>query len=118
MSSSANRTPTVAHFRRIWFKATETFLYTTVANQRRTRPLLIGYERDHADDFPVSCPVVTLYPPRSPAAAWRQLRRRLLGPDAEPHFDTRRTWRRSADTASPWSRSPTTEPSMATTDAA
>ncbi len=93
MSSSANRTPTVAHFRRIWFKATETFLYTTVANQRRTRPLLIGYERDHADDFPVSCPVVTLYPPRSPAAAWRQLRRRLLGPDAEPHFDSRRTWR-------------------------
>ena len=93
MSTPANGTPTVAHFRRIWFKATETFLYTTVANQRRTRPLLIGYERGHAAEFPVSCPVVSLYPPGSRAAAWRQLRRRLLGPNGEPHFATGRTRR-------------------------
>ncbi len=93
MSTPANGTPTVAHFRRIWFKATETFLYTTVANQRRTRPLLIGYERAHAAEFPVSCPVVSLYPPGSRAAAWRRLRRRLLGANGEPHFASRRTRR-------------------------
>jgi colanic acid/amylovoran biosynthesis glycosyltransferase len=71
----------VAHFRRVWFKPTESFLHHLVAGARRTRPLLVGYERDHGDRFPVRCPSLALYPPGSRAARWLVARTRLLGGD-------------------------------------
>ena len=34
----------VAHFRRVWFLPTETFLHNTLRACRATRPVLVGYD--------------------------------------------------------------------------
>jgi colanic acid/amylovoran biosynthesis glycosyltransferase len=75
--------PGVAHFRRIWFRPTESFLHNLITGCRRTRPLLVGYERDPGDRYPVQCPWIALYPPGSLRARWLATRARWLGGD--PH---------------------------------
>jgi colanic acid/amylovoran biosynthesis glycosyltransferase len=87
---SSETRPPAAHFRRVWFKPTETFLYTTVRGFRRSRPLLVGQERALAEAFPVQCPVLALEPPESLVRRLRERRARRLGLDPEPRFDTRR----------------------------
>jgi colanic acid/amylovoran biosynthesis glycosyltransferase len=83
--------PAVAHFRHLWFQPTETFLHTTVRAFRRSAPLLIGYERIHADAFPVDCPVLPLYPRGSWRARWNSRCPEWLGGDVMSRFDTRAT---------------------------
>jgi colanic acid/amylovoran biosynthesis glycosyltransferase len=73
----------VAHFRRIWFKPTESFLHNLITGSRRTRPLLVGHERVAGDRFPVECPWIALHPPGSLRARWLEARTRWLGGD--PH---------------------------------
>jgi len=90
MPSPAEPRPTVAHVRRIWFKPTETFLHAVVTGCRRTRPLLLGHERAHADAFPVDAPVVALCPPGSLAARWNHWRARWVGGDPEAPLRGRR----------------------------
>lgn len=70
--------PVVAHFRRVWFKRTETFLHTAICSARRSRPLLIGHERTNAEEFPVDAPVVELCPPGSWAERRNHWRARHL----------------------------------------
>lgn len=82
------REPGVAHFRRVWFWPTESFLHNIVVGCRRTRPLLVGYEREAGDRYPVSCPWIALYPPGSPRARWLAARRRWLGGDAQARWST------------------------------
>jgi colanic acid/amylovoran biosynthesis glycosyltransferase len=82
--------PPVAHFRRVWFKETETFLHTTVRGLARSRPLLVGYESANREAFPVDCPVLSLYPPGSRAARWNARRAHWLGNDPNARFHTRR----------------------------
>lgn len=84
--------PVVAHFRRLWFAPSETFLHTTITACRATRPLLVGYARAHESAFPVEAPVVSLYPPGSWAERVVRLRQRLLGPRGHTHFARRRTF--------------------------
>jgi colanic acid/amylovoran biosynthesis glycosyltransferase len=80
----------VAHFRRVWFKPTESFLHHLVTGCRRTRPLLVGHERDCVDRFPVRCPALALYPPGSRAARWLSARTRVLGGDPHARWATPR----------------------------
>ncbi len=82
--------PSVAHFRPVWYHATETFLFNTVRSAQRTRPLLVGYERARADAFPHDGPVLSLYPPGSLASRWRRARLRLGGEAWDPGFAARR----------------------------
>jgi colanic acid/amylovoran biosynthesis glycosyltransferase len=82
--------PGVAHFRSVWYGATETFLHSLVASARATRPLLVGFERARADAFPHAGPVLALYPPGSLWARWRRLRLRLGGGEGDPGFVPRR----------------------------
>jgi colanic acid/amylovoran biosynthesis glycosyltransferase len=82
--------PAVAHFRPVWFRATETFLYNTVSSARRTRPLLVGYERARAEAFPHDGPVLSLYPPGGVASRLRRARLRFGGEAWEPGFVPRR----------------------------
>lgn len=83
----------MAHFRRVWFKPTETFLHTLVRSFQRSPTLLIGLERAGAEAFPVDCPVLALRPPGSLAARWSHRRARLLRRDSAPGFDARRALR-------------------------
>lgn len=83
---------TVAHFRRVWFLPTETFLHATLANLRATRARLVGYTRERERDFPVPWEVTSLYPPGSWSERALRLRVRLLGPRGHPHFDHPRTY--------------------------
>src|SRR5262249_41394805 len=78
-TAPAGAGPGGAHFRRVWFLPTESFLHHLVTGCRRTRPLLVGFERDREDDYPVDCPALALYPRRSLAARWAGLRARLGG---------------------------------------
>ena len=80
----------IAHFRRVWFRPTESFLHNLVTGCRRTRPLLVGYERDAGDRYPVQCPWIALYPPGSPQARWLAARTRWLGGDPHARWATRR----------------------------
>jgi colanic acid/amylovoran biosynthesis glycosyltransferase len=92
--SGDDTAPGVAHFRPVWYQATETFLYNYVRSARRTRPLLVGYERARADEFPHAGPVLSLYPPGSAAALGRRARLRFgrafggedWGADWDPGF--------------------------------
>src|SRR5262245_33233592 len=80
----------VAHFRRVWFKPTESFLHHLVTACRRTRPLLVGYERDGAERYPVRCPSLALYPHGSLAARWLAARTKLWGGDPHSRWATPR----------------------------
>jgi colanic acid/amylovoran biosynthesis glycosyltransferase len=80
----------VAHLRHLWFLPTETFLYNTIRHCRETRPVLIGYERVNAAEFPISCPVVPLYQPGTWAAKWQRIRFEVLGERGRSHFENRR----------------------------
>lgn len=85
--------PAVAHLRRVWFKSTETFLHNSVRSFRRTRPLLLGYERANQEAFPFEGPVVTLYPAGSLAARWNHWRSSRGSRDYHAHFHARRALR-------------------------
>src|SRR5262245_23258900 len=85
--------PGVAHFRRVWFLPTESFLHHLVTGCRRTRPLLVGHERDCQESYPVECPTLALYPRGSLAARWLGLRTRWLGADAHAAWDVPRLHR-------------------------
>lgn len=89
MPSPATEHPAAAHLRRVWFQPTETFLHTLVQAFRRSRPLLLGYERAHAQAFPVDCPVLPLYPRGSWRARWNTRRPGWLGDDPLARWDTR-----------------------------
>jgi colanic acid/amylovoran biosynthesis glycosyltransferase len=82
--------PGVAHFRPVWYGATETFLYNIVRSARTTRPLLVGFERARAEAFPHAGPVLALYPPGSFAALRRRARLRIWGAEGDPGFVPRR----------------------------
>ncbi len=82
--------PGVAHFRRVWFRPTESFLHHLVTGCRRTRPLLVGYEREAANRYPVQCPWIALYPPRGFHARWLAARTRWLGGDPHARWATPR----------------------------
>lgn len=82
--------PGVAHFRRVWFRPTESFLHHLVTGCRRTRPLLVGYERDAANRYPVECPWIALYPTGSLRARWLAARTRWLGGDPHARWATPR----------------------------
>jgi len=90
MSRAHGSAPVVAHFRRLWFKRTETFLHTAVRSARRTRPLLIGHEHVHAGEFPVDAPVVALCPPGSWAQRRNHWNARYLGGELEAPLRGRR----------------------------
>src|SRR5262249_56627473 len=83
-TAPAGAGPGVAHFRRVWFLPTESFLHHLVTGCRRTRPLLVGFERDREDDYPVDCPPLALHPPGSLAARSSGLRARLGGARPRP----------------------------------
>jgi colanic acid/amylovoran biosynthesis glycosyltransferase len=84
------RGPGVAHFRRVWFLPTESFLHHLVTGCRRTRPLLVGYERDAGNRYPVQCPWLALYPAGSLRARWLAARTRWLGGDPHARWATPR----------------------------
>jgi colanic acid/amylovoran biosynthesis glycosyltransferase len=87
------RGPGIAHFRRVWFLPTESFLHHLVTGCRRTRPLLVGYERDGEGSFPVACPTLALYPRGTLAARWLGVQTRWLGRDPHAAWDTARLLR-------------------------
>ncbi len=92
-SRASGATPlTVAHFRRVWFKPTETFLHGTLTHLRATRAHLVGYARERERQFPVPWEVTSLYPPGSWSERALRLRLRLTGPRGHPHFDHPRTY--------------------------
>lgn len=97
MSNESATRPAAAHFRQVWFQPTETFLHTTVRSFRRSAPLLIGFEHVNAEAFPVSCPVLPLYP----RGTWRaRLNSRCpawLAGELQGRFDTRATRRAIAE---------------------
>jgi colanic acid/amylovoran biosynthesis glycosyltransferase len=96
MSAVPAAAPAVAHFRKVWFKPTETFLHHTLAELHDSRPLLIGYERANQAAFPVDHPVVALYPRGSRATRWNHRRARWLGVDPDARFHTRAALRQLA----------------------
>ena len=84
----------VAHFRRTWFKTTETFLYNYISSFQESSPFLIGYTRANEAQFPVTCPVLTLYDHGIWSWWERRMRPRLLGKrPATPPFACLRTYR-------------------------
>lgn len=85
--------PPVAHFRRVWFEPTETFLHNTVRSFTRCRPLLIGYERANAEAFPVDAPVLALHPPGSWSARLHHRLAAWRGADPHVGFHARRALR-------------------------
>ena len=89
-TASGARGPGIAHFRRAWFSPTESFLHHLVTGCRRTRPLLVGYERSCEETYPVACPTLALYPRRSRAARWLGVQTRWLGCDLHGGWDTTR----------------------------
>ena len=92
-SQLKNKAITVAHFRRAWFLKTETFLYNYITNLKKTFPILIGYSHENKDNFPVSCPIITLYEKATFSAFMRRLRIKLLGELYDKHFDCAKTYR-------------------------
>lgn len=82
----------MAHYRRVWFQPSETFLYTTVGSCRATRPLLVGSRRENEAAFPVGVPVLALHPAGTASGLAFALRERFLG-HHRPYFSTRRAHR-------------------------
>lgn len=83
----------VAHFRYKWFFPTETFIYNFITNYKETSPILIGCIRENETQFPVHCPVITLYE-SSTLVRWKyRIEHLLSGKFPELHFDHPATYR-------------------------
>lgn len=82
----------VAHFRRILFKPTETFLHNTLVGMRRTRPVGVAFQREGEGQFAVDFPILELYAWGVVPRSWRALRARLRLGSAELRYDRRRTF--------------------------
>ena len=82
----------VAHFRRGWFLSTETFIYNYIKEVKKTYPILICYDRDNEDQFPIDSPIIELY--RRGSISWfdRGIRCRVFGGQANPHFSRSQTY--------------------------
>lgn len=89
MADAALQPPTVAHFRKVWFQPTETFLHGLVSHCEKTRPLLIGLEQRELEGLPFEGARVALAPPGSWAARWHALLGRLAGPELPAPLATR-----------------------------
>lgn len=83
----------VAHFRYKWFFPTETFLYNFIINYKETTPILIGCIRENETQFPVNCPVVTLYKSNTWVRWKYRVEHILTGKIPELHFDHSMTYR-------------------------
>jgi colanic acid/amylovoran biosynthesis glycosyltransferase len=93
MADAAPQQPTVAHFRRVWFQPTETFLHGLVSHCTRTRPLLIGLEQRELEGLPFEGSRVALAPRGSWPQRWHALRSRLAGPALPMPLASRRARR-------------------------
>ena len=82
----------VAHFRRVWFLPTETFLHTALRSLQHTRALLIGYQRGNEEAFSIDWPVVSLYPEGSWSERALRLRYRLWGTRGHTHYAHPKTY--------------------------
>ena len=69
---------TVAHFRRILFNRTETFLYNYLTSFQRIKTVAITFQKAHLNSFPYTRPIVELYSWTPWCEFYRRVKSRLI----------------------------------------
>jgi colanic acid/amylovoran biosynthesis glycosyltransferase len=84
---------TVAHFRRVLFKPTETFLYNYLTAFRRIVPVCITFQRENQEQFPFFHPLVELYSWDILSRGRRWMRRQIWRNSSDSRYDLSKTFK-------------------------
>lgn len=82
----------IAHFRKILFKPTETFIYNYLTTAGCSKSIAVTFKREREKEFPLDIPVVELYRWNLLATTYRRLKEKILRTYLPLKFDQTKTY--------------------------